>query len=147
MFSILSCFKSKTEIELLENSINSVGYFYNMIIKQQKYDLLDDFVTRDIELMFGNKKGSGFWEYEGDVVGFKKKIKILHEGYGALKKYTILSNRYFDAGDYGIHNIEITVKAEYERVIVIEKLIFGYSYRKKQSVQDIKLIAYSSWKE
>jgi len=146
-FSMVSCFKSKTEIELLENSKKSVEYFYNTIIRKHKYDLLDNFVTHEIELMFGYERCCGSWEFEGDLIGFKNKIRRLHDSYGTLKNYTIISNRYFDAGDYGIYNMEFTIIAEYERVRVKEELIFGYNYRKNQSIRDLKLIAYSSWQE
>lgn len=142
---LLYCDNKKMRSELVNNSPAVIEYFYNSIIKAQKYDLLDNIVINKISPMFGYDEKNGTWEYEGNKIGFKNKIKEIQNNYGHMNNYIILSNRYFFDTDNGIHNFEFIVKVEYEKRSTKEKLILGCLDKECNSKELIKIIAYSSY--
>lgn len=140
----LFCYNRVMRYKLEELSPKAVDYFYNDIVKKENYDLLDNFVIKKIPVLYGYNKNYGTWEFEGDILGFKRRIIKIFNNYGHLKTFKIISKRYFFDYDIGIHNIEYVINVEYEKVIAEDILIVGFIEKEFKKDNRIMLIAYSS---
>jgi hypothetical protein len=140
-----SCFENKELIKTFNiEGVTKIDYFYNKIIKNKKFGLLNEFLLDDIEdkALFSSESGEILvWTSGGSKEDFISQTSKLHMKYGDLITYKIINSNYFYYFVPGIHNVEYEIESKYKNVITEEIVILGCL---DKGDHKLKLIGYAS---